>query len=85
MRRQWHTPSIQFRDFIITPDGSRIIAVTAYIRRHLEEPKPKPSMSGRPAHDPLNGIEGGAVEEFGYEEMDHGVMVIRIADKHIEQ
>lgn len=61
-----------------------MVAVTAHIRRHMDEPKPKPCMSGRPAHDPLNGISGTVVEEFGYEEMDHGVLVIALADKRIE-
>lgn len=41
-------------------------------------------MSGRAANDPSNGIVGGLVQEFGYEEMDHGIVVIVLADKKLE-
>jgi hypothetical protein len=83
-KKQWSTPTLQFRDFVITPDGERIIAATAHVRRHNDDPKPKPSMSGRAAHDPSNGIIGGVVEEFGYEEMEHGIVVVNLGNKKIE-
>ena len=38
--------------------------------------KPRPAMSGRVVHDPLHGLSGDPVTEFGYEEMANRIVVM---------
>lgn len=45
--------------------------------------KPQPSMSGRPVEEPVGGAPGDVTSGFGYGTMEHGLMVVRIADKEV--
>ena len=78
-------------DFVITPDGLRIVAITTSLKRVPIENKLKPSMSARVVEPPAGlsapGAGAGAVGDelggFGYGSMEHAVMIMRLADKEI--
>jgi hypothetical protein len=40
-------------------------------------------MSGRPVEEPVAGAPGDVTSGFGYGTMEHGLMVVRIADKEV--
>lgn len=84
--RQLSTPNLQVKDFIVTPDQSKLVLAATIIRRSSTGSgvgKVKPAMSGRTVHDPLNGISGDPVIEFGYEEMDNVLVVVRREDNEV--
>lgn len=89
--KQWAFNHLQLVDFAITPDATRIVAITTSLKRVPIENKLKPSMSARVVDppDPATGAGGGGVgvgEEgggFGYGAMEHSLMVIRLADVEI--
>jgi len=91
--RQWSFNTLQVSDFVITPDGSRIIAITTSLKRVPIENKLKPSMSARVVDPPgavtVSGPGPGAVGDelggFGYGSMEHAMMIVRLSDKEITE
>jgi hypothetical protein len=91
--RQWTFSNLQVTDFVIHPDDARIIAITTSLKRVPIENKLKPSMSVRAAEptraggsNPIPrdiGDDVAGVGGFGYGAMEHGIMVIRLADREI--
>ena len=91
--RQWSFNSLQVGDFVITPDGTHIVAVTTSLKRVPIENKLKPSMSARVAALPSTGIALGTASTaagnehggFGYGSMEHAVMIVRLTDMEITE
>lgn len=69
---KWLVRSLQIGDFAITPDGTRIVAVTTAMRRVSVQNKLKPTISARIIED-----------DFQYGNMNRGLTVMRIADREI--
>lgn len=69
---KWLVRSLQISDFAITPDGTRIVAVTTAMRRVSVQNKLKPTISARIIED-----------NFHYGNMNRGLTVMRIADREI--
>ncbi|WRT65705.1 uncharacterized protein IL334_002651 [Kwoniella shivajii] len=90
MLRQWSAFPLQLNDFVITPDGKRIVAITTHLKRVSHNDKLKQAMSARPADEsettpavPVIGPNGGPIQPFQYATMEHSIAVIRIADHEI--
>jgi hypothetical protein len=93
--RQLNTPNVQVSDFVITPDQTRLVLAATVVRRRNEAAgaagaggassgaKAKPAMSGRSVHDPMNGISSDPVDDFGYDEMEHYLVVMRREDNEV--
>nr|XP_019012068.1 WD-repeat protein [Kwoniella pini CBS 10737]OCF50849.1 WD-repeat protein [Kwoniella pini CBS 10737] len=88
--RQWSTFPIQLNDFVVTPDGKRIVAITTPLKRVSHNDRLKQSMSARPSDEtetigPVTSIgpNGGPLAPFQYATMEHSLAVIRIADHEI--
>nr|XP_018264722.1 WD-repeat protein [Kwoniella dejecticola CBS 10117]OBR86880.1 WD-repeat protein [Kwoniella dejecticola CBS 10117] len=88
--RQWSTFPLQLNDFVVTPDGKRIVAITTPLKRVSHNDKLKQSMSARPSDEtetigPITSIgpNGGPMMPFQYATMEHSIAVIRIADHEI--
>jgi hypothetical protein len=86
MLRQWASTPFQIRDFAFSPDTTKIIAVTATLKRVTEGSKLKPSVSSRGAEPTTLSSGAGHSDEwsgFAYVPMEHGVMMIRLVDREI--
>ena len=86
--RQWNFKHLQINDFIITPDATRLVAVTTSLKRVPIEDKLTVSMSTRPAATSRYagvGVIGEAPVDFDISAMEHTLMVIRLADKEITE
>ncbi|WVR03803.1 hypothetical protein IAU60_000799 [Kwoniella sp. DSM 27419] len=89
--RQWSAFPLQLSDFVVAPDGKRIVALTTPLKRVAQNDRLKQAMSARPAEEgeaSMTGASrsvGGApvVEPFQYATMEHSIAVIRIADHEI--
>ncbi|WWC87896.1 uncharacterized protein L201_002795 [Kwoniella dendrophila CBS 6074] len=88
--RQWSAFPLQLNDFVITPDGKRIVAITTPLKRVSHNDKLKQSMSARPSDEsetigPVTNIgpNGGPMAPFQYATMEHSIAIIRIADHEI--
>ncbi|EJT52339.1 negative regulation of gluconeogenesis-related protein [Trichosporon asahii var. asahii CBS 8904] len=80
---KWNINSIQISDFAITPDGSKLVAATTILKRTNPggNGKMKPSISARV----VDGTDTATWAEDGlqYNNMDHGLVVINLADRDI--
>lgn len=90
--RHWTLPSLQINDFVITPDGTRIVAICTSLRRiNVGGTKYVHSMSARinDPPDPETGAGGGGVGTdaggFGYNAMEHCLVTIRLTDREISE
>ncbi|OCF74989.1 hypothetical protein I204_03836 [Kwoniella mangroviensis CBS 8886] len=88
--RQWSTKDRQLKDFVITPDGKRIIAITTLLKRVFHNDKLRQSMSSRPSEESeiiesttAIGPNGASLAPFYYATMEYSLMMIRIADHNI--
>ncbi|CAK9781241.1 WD40 repeat-like protein [Cutaneotrichosporon oleaginosum] len=77
--RNWSLGNMQLRDFAITPDCSRIVAATTWLRRVPVQNQLTQSSSQRPEVDVTRARRND--DSFEYGNMDRGVVVIRI-DNH---
>lgn len=80
MQRKLDTLGVQVKDVAITPDASRLVLSATILKRGSNTNgtnKLRPAMSGRTVHDPLHGISGDPVTEFGYEEMSNCIVVMK--------
>lgn len=68
--------NIQVLDLCITPDGSRIVAATRYLRRVPDQNKLKPAISVRDETVKASG-------DVNFAQMEYGLAVMRIAEKDI--
>lgn len=75
---KWSISNLQIIDFVITPDSTRIVAAFTWLRRVASHNKLKPSISVRP-----NPSDERGTDDMAYGNMEHGVAVIRIADRDI--
>lgn len=82
---KWNINSIQISDFAITPDGSRLVAATTILKRSLGQgnsgSKPKPSISARVVDG--NDAATWGEDALQYNNMDHGLVVINLAEREI--
>lgn len=80
---KWNINSIQISDFAITPDGSKLVAATTILKRTHGQGasgKLKPSISARV----VDGTDTATWEDgLQYANMDHGLVVINLADRDI--
>nr|XP_019050382.1 WD-repeat protein [Kwoniella bestiolae CBS 10118]OCF29312.1 WD-repeat protein [Kwoniella bestiolae CBS 10118] len=83
--RQWSAGSMQLNDFVITPDGKRIVAITTPLKRVSHNDKLKQSMSARPSDEsetigPVTAIgpNGGPLAPFQYATMEHSLAMIHL-------
>nr|XP_031862925.1 uncharacterized protein CI109_001399 [Kwoniella shandongensis]KAA5529997.1 hypothetical protein CI109_001399 [Kwoniella shandongensis] len=91
MLRQWTAFPLQLNDFVITPDGKRIVAITTPLKRVNHNDRLKQAMSARPSDDSetigpapvVLGPNGGPMQPFQYATMEHSIAVIRIVDHEI--
>ncbi|OCF31690.1 hypothetical protein I316_06697 [Kwoniella heveanensis BCC8398] len=96
MLRQWSASPLQLSDFVITPDGKRIVALTTPLKRVSHNDRLKQAMSARPTEESETlgpaaagggGSGGGAPsvvsQPFQYATMERSIAVIRIADHEI--
>lgn len=81
--RQWAFNTTQIVDFVITPDDQRIVALTTSLKRIAIENKLKQSSSTRPEDPPRQRTSQSHNESFAYGSMEHGMMIIRLADKEV--
>ncbi|KAL1406407.1 hypothetical protein Q8F55_008106 [Vanrija albida] len=77
--RNWTIPNIQVIDFAITPDATRIIALTTFLGRVTVDNKIHPSISTRCLDPPPPTRADADI----YSWMAHGLLIIRVADKEI--
>jgi hypothetical protein len=78
IKRQWNFNTLQINDFIFTPDAKSIIAGTTSLKRVTVENKLKQSISALVSSD-----GEGLPRDFGYGEMEHNLVTIRLEDKEI--
>jgi hypothetical protein len=78
IKRQWNFNTLQINDFIFTPDAKSIIAGTTSLKRVTVENKLKQSISALVSSD-----GEGLPRDFGYGEMEHHLITIRLEDKEI--
>ncbi|WVQ93433.1 hypothetical protein IAU59_000504 [Kwoniella sp. CBS 9459] len=94
MLRQWSASPLQLSDFVITPDGKRIVALTTPLKRVSHNDRLKQAMSARPTEESetlgpaaASGGAGGSSsavsQPFQYATMERSIAVIRIADHEI--
>ncbi|WVF65783.1 hypothetical protein IAT40_000517 [Kwoniella sp. CBS 6097] len=91
MLRQWSTAPLQLSDFVVTPDGKRIVALTTPLKRVSHNDRLKQAMSARPTEEsetlgPAAGGGGSSstvAQPFQYATMERSIAVIRIADHEI--
>jgi WD40 repeat protein len=79
--RNWSLGHMQLRDIVITPDCSRIVAATTWLRRVPVQNQLTQSSSQRPEVDVTHTRRND--DPFEYGNMDRGVVVIRIEDHEV--
>ncbi|BEJ00907.1 hypothetical protein CcaverHIS631_0507640 [Cutaneotrichosporon cavernicola] len=79
--RNWSLGHMQLRDIVITPDCSRIVAATTWLRRVPVQNQLTQSSSQRPEVDVTHSRRNDDTFEYG--NMDRGVVVIRIEDHEV--
>lgn len=76
---KWAIPTLQVIDFAVTPDGTRIVAATTWLRRMPVLSKLKPTISAPHKY----AAATGANDTVDFSPMDHGIAIIRIEDRDI--
>jgi hypothetical protein len=71
--------NLQVRDFVITHDARRLVAVSTTIKRQTVDNKPRPSMSARVAA----GKDVDETSGFGYKSMERNLVLIDLANYEI--
>ena len=79
MITQWSFNTLQVLDFAVTPDMKHILASTTSLKRVAIENKLKPAMSAPVAIS--DGPSGS--NAFGYGNMEHNLVKIRLGDREI--
>lgn len=80
--RNWNMGNMQLRDIAITPDCTRIVAATTWLRRVPVQNQLTQSSSQRPESEGSRAHRSGD-DPFEYGNMDRGVVVIRISDHEV--
>ncbi|KAL7419568.1 hypothetical protein Q5752_005480 [Cryptotrichosporon argae] len=81
--RSWQFSSAQLIDFVVHPDNQRLVALTTSLRRVPVGDKLKPTLSARVQEVTESMPTPNGYQDMTYLNMEHGLAVIRIADRLI--